>query len=122
MLIAQALTSPLSKSILQPCVRSIEYYSATTDLWSCVNSDLCMSYTIHYISKEWELSAFALNAIHFPQDHNVENLADAILCKRGNLTAKTKSVSLPTMAATYYELFTLFSTGHAYLAFEIIFT
>ena len=37
-----------------------------------------MIYTIPYISKEWELSTFALNAMYFPQDHNGENLADAI--------------------------------------------
>jgi len=36
-----------------------------------------MSYTIH-ISKEWELSTFTLNTMYFPQDHNGENLADAI--------------------------------------------
>ena len=59
-------------------VRDIEYYSVTTDLWSSVNSNPNMSYTIHFISKEWELSTFALNTMYFPQDHNGENLADAI--------------------------------------------
>jgi len=80
-------------------VRSIEYYSATTDLWSSANSNPCMSYTMHYISKEWELSTFALNAIHFHQDYNGENLADAKIkdtLQAWELDSKNQVVCLTT--------------------------
>jgi len=59
-------------------IKNIEFYSATTDMWSSVNSDPYMSYTIHYVSKEWDLRSIALGTMYFPQDHNGENLAEAI--------------------------------------------
>lgn len=41
------------KSVLHH-IKNLKFYSATTDMWSS-NSDLYMSYTIHYITEEWEL-------------------------------------------------------------------
>ena len=49
-------------------IKNIEFYSATTDMWSSVNSDPYMSYTIHYVSKEWDLHSIALSTMCFPQD------------------------------------------------------
>jgi len=55
-----------------------EKLNITTDLWSSVNSNPYTSlHNALYISKEWELSTFALNT-YFPHDHNGESLADAI--------------------------------------------
>ena len=47
-------------------ISSIDFYSATTDTWSSVHSDPYMSYTMHYVSKEWELRTFALGTVYFP--------------------------------------------------------
>ena len=42
------------ESVLQN-IRNLTFYSATTDMWSSINGDPYMSYTIHYITEEWEL-------------------------------------------------------------------
>ena len=47
-------------------------------MWSSVNGDPYMSYTIHYITEEWELQSIALGTLYFPEDHTGENLSDAI--------------------------------------------
>ena len=59
-------------------IKNLKSYSATTDMWSSVNGDSYMSYTIHYITEEWELQSIALGTLYFPEDHTGENLSDAI--------------------------------------------
>ena len=59
-------------------IKNLKSYSATTDMWSSVNHDPYMSYTIHYITEEWELQSIALGTLYFPEDHTGENLSDAI--------------------------------------------
>ena len=59
-------------------IKNLKFYSATTDMWSSINGDPYMSYTIHYITEEWELQSTALGTLYFPEDHTGENLSDAI--------------------------------------------
>ena len=47
-------------------------------MWSSINGDPYMSYTIHYITEEWELRSTALGTLYFPEDHTSENLSEAI--------------------------------------------
>ena len=42
------------ESVLQS-IKNLKFYSATTDVWSSINGDPYMNYTIHYITEEWEL-------------------------------------------------------------------
>lgn len=65
------------ESVLQN-IRNLTFYSATTDMWSSINGDPYMSYTIHYITEEWELRSTALGTLYFPQNHTGENISDAI--------------------------------------------
>ena len=51
-------------------IKNLKFYSATTDMWSSINGDPYMSYTIHYITEEWELQSTALGTLYFPEDHN----------------------------------------------------
>ena len=60
-------------------IRNVEYYSATTDLWSSEGLKPYLSYTIHYIN-QWELKSRCLQTMFMPQDHTGENLAEA-MCK-----------------------------------------
>ena len=53
-------------------IKNLKSYSATTDIWSSVNGDPYMSYTIHYITEEWELQSIALGTLYFPEDHTGE--------------------------------------------------
>ena len=59
-------------------IKNITFYSATTDMWSSVSSDPYMSYTIHFVTEKWELQSIALSTLFFPEDHNGENISDAI--------------------------------------------
>ena len=56
----------------------VKYFSATTDLWSSTGMIPYMSYTVHYISKEWKLSNRCLQTQFLPEDHNAENLGEAM--------------------------------------------
>ena len=59
-------------------IKNITFYSATADVWLSVSSDPYMNYTIHFITEKWELQSIALSTLFFPEDHNGENLSDAI--------------------------------------------
>ena len=59
-------------------IKNITFYSATADMWSSVSSDPYMSYTIHFVTEKWELQSIALSTLFFPEDHNGENISDAI--------------------------------------------
>ena len=49
-------------------LQEINYYFATTDLWSShgMKPFMIMSYTIHFITKEWELKVNCLQTLYFP--------------------------------------------------------
>ena len=68
----------LYESTRESVLRNIKNLSATTDMWSSINGDPYMSYTIHYITEEWELQSTALGMLYFPEGHTGENLSDAI--------------------------------------------
>ena len=76
-------------------IREADHYSATTDLWSSHGMKLYMSYTIHFITNEWELKAKCLQTIYFPEDHTGENIADAMLATLESWSLdKTKQICL----------------------------
>ena len=58
-------------------ISNVEYYSATTDLWSSEGLKPYLSYTIHYID-QWEMKSRCLQTLFMPQDHTGENLAEAM--------------------------------------------
>ena len=37
-----------------------------------------LSYTVHYISKDWKLKSNCLQTLFMPADHNGENLAESL--------------------------------------------
>lgn len=57
---------------------NIKYFSANTDLWSSTGMIPYMSYTVYYISKEWKLSKKCLQTQFLHEDHNAENLGEAM--------------------------------------------
>ena len=54
---------------------SVRFYAATTDLWSSSGMTPYISYTVHYIDKEWNLQSKCLQTQFIPEDHTGENLA-----------------------------------------------
>ena len=71
------LYTPVKDKVKQE-LSDVKYFSATTDLWSSTGMIPYMSYTVHYISKEWKLSNRCLQTQFLPEDHNAENLGEAM--------------------------------------------
>ena len=59
-------------------IGTLQYFSATTDMWSSIGMQPYMSYTIHYIDSEWKLQNICLQTQFLPEDHTGINLADAM--------------------------------------------
>lgn len=56
----------------------VEFFASTTDMWSSIGLTPYMSFTIHYINKDWDLESLALAASFLPKDHTVDVLMDAL--------------------------------------------
>ena len=59
-------------------VQEIEFFSATTDLWSSKTMQPYLSYTIHYVGSDWQMHSRCLQTSFCPEDHTGENLAAAL--------------------------------------------
>ncbi|KAK6167190.1 hypothetical protein SNE40_021283 [Patella caerulea] len=56
-------------------VSEATYFAGTTDLWSSRTMEPYMSYTAHFIDRDWNLASKHLQTVFFPDDHTGENLA-----------------------------------------------
>ena len=63
-----------TQSALVSTLQEVEYFSSTSDLWSSVCMHPYLSYTVHFISKDWKLQSKCLQTMFMPADHNGENL------------------------------------------------
>ena len=59
-------------------MKSLKYYSITTDMWSSGKMEPYMAVTIHYIDKDWVLQSHCLQTLFIPEDHTAENLAPVL--------------------------------------------
>jgi len=67
-----------TQSALASILHEVEYFSSTIDLWSSVSMQPYLSYTVHYISKDWKLHSKYLQTLFMPENHNGENLAESL--------------------------------------------
>ena len=56
----------------------IEYHSATTNLWTSRATHLYLSYTVHFITRNWEMNSFCLESIPLFEDHTGANISESI--------------------------------------------
>ena len=56
----------------------VEYFSATTDLWTSAAGDPYITYTCHFIDQQWELKSYCLQTPYLPQDHNATNIKEVL--------------------------------------------
>ena len=73
-----ALYTRTREQVMQE-VAQADFFSATTDLWSSEGMKPYMSYMVHFITNEWELTTRCLETLFLPADHTGENIADAML-------------------------------------------
>ena len=57
---------------------NIEYFSATTDLWTSAAGDPYITFTCHFINRCWELRSYCLQTHYLPQDHNATNIKEVL--------------------------------------------
>lgn len=59
-------------------LQGMEYFSATADLWSSGTMEPYLSFTVHFISNDWEMHSRCLQTLFCPSDHTAINLAEAL--------------------------------------------
>lgn len=54
------------------------WFSAMTDLWTSNGSsgEPYISFTVHFLSPEWELKSYCLETHFFPEDHTADNIIE----------------------------------------------
>ena len=57
---------------------NVNYFSATTDLWTSAAGDPYITFTIHFINHYWELKSYCLQMHYLPQDHNATNIKEVL--------------------------------------------
>ena len=73
------------KSELQQKIndQQFAFYAGTTDLWSSITSEPYLSYTIHYIDKDWNMCSKCLQTHYMPEAHTAVNLQEALTASLG---------------------------------------
>ena len=56
----------------------VEYFSATTDLWTSAAGDPYITFTCHFIDQHWELKSYCLQMHYLPQDHNATSIKEVL--------------------------------------------
>jgi len=87
--------STVKESIL-PKLHEIEYYSATTDLWTSRATHPYLSYTVHFIDRNWELKSFCLESIPLFEDHTGANIGESIVDITSNWRLSTEKLVTTT--------------------------
>ena len=49
-------------------LHNVEFFAATTDLWSSSTGEQYMSYTVHFVDSEWCLQSRHLQVLYVPQE------------------------------------------------------
>lgn len=59
-------------------LKHVEYFAATTDLWTSAADHPYLSLTVHFIGKSWELKSYCLDTVPLLIDHTGENIAETL--------------------------------------------
>ncbi len=66
------------RASVQNELKNVDYFYATTDMWSNVNMTPYMSLTVHYLTTCWTLKSLCLETVFIPQNHTSNNIAGAL--------------------------------------------
>ena len=59
------------KALVKSELENVDYFSATTDMWSSVNMTPYMSLTVHYPTTDWALKSRCLETVFMPPNHQL---------------------------------------------------
>ena len=71
------LYSKLRDTVAQK-LQETQYYSCTADMWSSRGLFPYMSFTVHYLDREWSFQSRCLETFFLPADHTAINIAEAL--------------------------------------------
>ena len=80
----------VKESIVNPAVQNAQYFSASTDLWTSCSNHPYLSFTIHFLTKDWELKSYCLDTVPLFEDHTGQNLANDLQDLRANWELKAE--------------------------------
>ena len=86
----------VKESIVKPAVQNAQYFSASTDLWTSCSNHPYLSFTIHFLTKDWELKSYCLDTVPLFEDHTGQNIADALQDILANWELKAESLVVTT--------------------------
>ena len=58
--------------------KQLEYFSATTELWTSAAGDPYITFTVHFNNGSWELKSYCLQTHYLPEDHTGTNIAEVL--------------------------------------------
>ena len=67
-----------TRNKVQSDLHGVEFFAATTDMWSSSTAEPYISYTVHYVDKDWCLKTRCLQTLYLPQDHTADNIAESM--------------------------------------------
>ena len=79
------------KSELQQKIsdQKFTFYAGTTDLWSSITNEPYISYTIHYIDRDWNMCSKCLQTHYMPEAHTAVKLQEALTVSLGQWNLDT---------------------------------
>ena len=72
------LYTKVKHTVVNPKLAEIEYFSATTDLWTSRATHPYLSYTVHFVDRNWDLKSFCLETVPLFDDHTGANICESI--------------------------------------------
>ena len=67
------------KVIVESEIKDVDFFSATTDMWSSIKMHPYMSLTVHFVNKDWILKYRCLETSFLPVNHTADNVAKALI-------------------------------------------
>ena len=81
---------------MKPKLAEVEFFYATTDLWTSRAKHPYLSLTVHFIDPSWLLQAITLETVPMFEDHSGQNIAEAIVDVLGNWSLDTSKLVATT--------------------------
>ena len=85
------------RASVQSELKSVDFFSATTDMWSSVNMTPYMSLTVHYLTTDWTFKSRCLETVFMPQNHTSNNIAEALCSVFDEWSLDEKKMACITM-------------------------
>ena len=110
------LYTKVKDTVVNPKLAEIEYFSATTDLWSSRATHPYLSYTVHFVDHNWELKSFCLETVPLFDDHTGANICESIEDIMTNWQLSTDKLVVTTTDNGSNAVAAFNSTGSARLS------